>query len=186
MGCFDYNCECKGKTCGHTGGQSNGATVYIEVPLSDGTSVYLNGYYEEYGYVVVETIEQGEFYFYLKEFEEYFESWFRRDSPKKLNKSFLATKVWTNFERFRTEDVYGDEIEVETYRRCFDSVNERVIEITPEIVAKCIRADKGLNTCSPVERKKQLIHEYQELVNAHKRTLEFYQNKLDALTKECP
>ena len=187
MGCFDYQCECKGKHCGHTGGQSCGANVYIEAPLSDGTNVYLKGYYEEYGYVLVYDDDTNEtYFFYLKEFEECFEGWFNRDSAEKLDKSFLATKVWTDYELSWATDKYGYELEKTISRNCFNHVEGKQTYLTSKILKQCIRADKGLNIRSAEQKKKDLIEEYQELVNSHKTTMEFYQKKLDALTKECP
>ena len=45
MGCFDYECGCGGESCEHVGGQLNNSEVIIEVPLSDGTVLYLKGEY---------------------------------------------------------------------------------------------------------------------------------------------
>lgn len=163
MGCFDYNCECRGKNCDHTGGQSSGANVYIEVPLSDGTVVYLKGYYEGYGYVLVYINEHAQkvnvYFFYLKEFEEFFQDWFNRDSPEKLNKSFLATKVWTDSELSWSTDKFGDELEGTITRKCFNSIKDEHTYATSELIENCIRADKGLNILSPEERQKNRIED---------------------------
>jgi hypothetical protein len=145
MGCFDYECECKGKTCKHVGGQLYGSTVVIEVPLSDHTVVYLKGEYEEYGYVTV-----GTYQFYPEQFEDYFEGWLEDESPDKLDKIFLATRVWTLEETVYTyeDDEDGNEQETRKFikRKCFTGDHTRVsADITPTLLSKCIRLDKKID-----------------------------------------
>lgn len=112
MGCFDYNCECGGETCPHVGGQLDNATVIIEVPLLDGTTIYLEGEYHQYGYVEVDNF----YSFYLEEFEEFFEDWDAMNDDR----AYLATKVWTKSETTETEDKYGSIITGHVERSCFD------------------------------------------------------------------
>ena len=145
MGCFDYECECKGKTCKHLGGQLHGSTVVIEVPLSDHTVVYLKGEYEEYGYVTV-----GAYQFYLEQFREYFEGWIEDESPDKLDKTFLASQVWTLEESVLTyeDDEDGNEHEIRKFvkRRCFTGDRKRVlVDLTPTLRSKCIRLDMNID-----------------------------------------
>jgi len=123
MGCFDYTCECGGKTCEHIGQQLNGATVVIEVPLVDGTNVYLQGEYEEYGYVTI-----GDYRFYLNEFEEYFEHWDIDNTS-----DFLATSIWTLCETTYIHDEDGEH-EAFVERDCFPGVTA---DLTLDILAKC-------------------------------------------------
>lgn len=131
MGQFDYKCECGGKSCNHVGGQLYESTVIIEVPLSDGTVVYLKGEYEQYGYVVVNEQE-----FYLKEFEEYFEDWHCDEDG-----FLLANKVWTYSELELIKDKFGDEEQGKTVleRECFDKKNKILTSFTPQIYDQCMR-----------------------------------------------
>lgn len=152
MGCFDYQCECDGKTCGHVGGQLNSSNVIVEVPLSDGTVVYLKGEYEEYGYVVVENYK-----FYPEQFREFFVSWFDGEPEKERASSFLAKRIWTESETTWTTDKFGSNIEGFVERRCFDYVGAKISDITDDTVRKCIRADKGLVLESEDEKKQKRI-----------------------------
>ena len=151
MGCFDYECACGGKSCDHVGGQLWESKVIIEVPLSDGKKIYLHGEYEMYGYVLVE----DKYKFYLKEFDDYFQGWFDGESENELSISFLANKAWTVSEHVHTEDKFGDEISGHVHRHCFDDVDAEVSDLTPNLLAKCIRADNGLNIVSKAERLRQ-------------------------------
>lgn len=129
MGCFDYKCECAGKSCNHVGGQLDESEVIIEVPLSDGTVVYLKGDYQEYGYVQVNEED-----FYLKEFEEYFEFWSENDQG-----FLLANKVWTYGEHTVVEDQFGDEVGGHVVRKCFNDSNKILTNLTPQIYDMCMR-----------------------------------------------
>lgn len=187
MGCFDYCCECKGKSCDHTGGQTNPSVAYIEVPLSDGSNVYLKGFYDQYGYVAVKSVSSNiEYHFYLTEFEEYFESWFNRDFDESISRIFIANKVWTAEETIWGEDDYHEEAERHVTRLCFDRRNVPTVELTADILSKCIRADKGLNVLSYEEKKKIRLERYQNQYQFHKTHMEFFQKKITELTKECP
>lgn len=170
MGCFDYQCECGGQTCKHVGEQLNRSTVIIEVPLSDGTFVHLKGCYEEYGYIVVKlhiAADGGyvEYKFYLEQFEEFFEDWFDGESEDDLRTSLLATKVWT-----QSEDICEDENE-NTLKHCFDNVNAIPIELTQDIVEKCIQANVNVNNI----RKKR--------IEKLKAKIEFMQKELGRINK---
>lgn len=173
MGCFDYTCECKGKTCEHVGGQLHESKVIIKVPLSDGTHVYLEGDYEEYGYVTVKLYIASDggyvsYNFYLKEFEEYFEGWLRDESVDTHQYCLLATNVWTFSERTTGIDNFGDEVEGTVSRRCFDSVGQIPCELTLDIVKKCTRIDDEIDFDT---KQKQRIKKL-------KATVEFMQKEL--------
>lgn len=153
MGCFDYECACGGKSCDHVGGQLWESKVIIEVPLSDGKKIYLHGEYEQYGYVLVE----DKYKFYLKQFEEYFEGWFDGETEKERSISLLANKAWTVSEHVYAEDKFGDDISGYVNRHCFDEVDASVSDLTPNLLAKCIRADNGLVLDSADDKKKKRI-----------------------------
>lgn len=176
MGCFDYECECGGNSCAHVGGQLHGARVIIEVPLSDGTVVYLKGYYEEYGYVLVklpiaEDAGYVEYKFYPKQFEDYFHGWFDGESEEELRMGFLANKIWTFSETAWTLDKYGDEVQGKVKRHCFDEIDASVDDLTHDIVKKCIRADKGL----VIKTKEQAQW---DRIEALKKEVEYLQKQL--------
>ncbi len=182
MGCFDYVCGCGGKTCDHTGGQLWDSDVYIEVPLSDGTKIYLEGSYEEYGYVLVKMpiaadVQYVEYKFYLKEFEEYFEGWFDGEDEGELEDCLLANRAWTRSETVITTDKFGSEIKGFVERDCFNDMGDiPVSELTPEIVSKCKRAPEGLNLETADEKQKKQIAKL-------KSTIEFMQKELGRLNR---
>jgi hypothetical protein len=111
MGCFDYICECGGNKCDHIGGQFVSSLVIIEVNLSDNTTVFLKGFYEQYGYVLV-----NEYKFYPEQFEDLLEEG-----------SYRAGRIWT-YEQY---DRYEDE---PVLTNCFGGIN--ITELTPEIIKK--------------------------------------------------
>lgn len=162
MGCFDYTCECGGDSCEHVGGQLHDSEVYIQVPLSDGTTIYLTGHYEEYGYVSVKMpiaadVQYIDYKFYLKEFEQFFQGWFDGEDQDELEDNLLATKVWTKSETTYAEDRFGSRLQSFVERHCFDEMDVTVSELTPEIVSKCKRAIEGLTIVTKEEAKKKRI-----------------------------
>jgi hypothetical protein len=172
MGCFDYVCGCGGKTCDHTGGQLWESKVIIEVPLSDGTKIYLEGEYEQYGYVLV----NDTYKFYLKEFEEFFHGWLDGEPEEELSKSFVANKAWTVSEHVYTEDKFGSEISGHVLRECFDTVAASESDFDPELLTECIRADNGLSLETADEKQKKQIAKL-------KSTIEFMQKELGRLNR---
>jgi hypothetical protein len=130
MGCFDYECECGGTTCKHVGRQLNDSVAIVEVPLSDGTTVYLQGDYDQYGSVNI-----GDYEFYPEQFDDYFEDWFNYKNEEKKKSSFLAKRIWTVSDLEFPEGNYDFMINVSRY--CFD-IDERISSLTPEILKKCI------------------------------------------------
>jgi hypothetical protein len=172
MGCFDYTCECKGESCDHKGGQLWESSVIIEVPLSDGTSIYLEGEYEQYGYVLV----NGTYKFYLKEFEEFFHGWLDGEPEEELSNSFVANKVWTVSEDVNTEDKFGDEISGHVNRHCSHHLDVSMADPMPDLIAKCIRADNGLNLETADQKQKKRIEKL-------KSTIEFMQKELGRLNR---
>lgn len=176
MGCFDYDCECGGNTCDHVGGQLGDAIVAIEVPLSDGTNVYLEGQYEQYGYVNV----QG-YHFYLDQFSEYFAGWLEDEKPESLSKIFLAKKIWTLSETVSKYkyviDSDGDEHYVSKFveRTCFRrDIDVNMSKFDPTNLSKYIRADKGIDFVT--NRKKKI-----ESLNAEIKSLQREVERLEKL-----
>jgi hypothetical protein len=165
MGCFDYECACCGKSCEHVGGQHQPSKVYIEVPLNDGTTVYLVGNYEEYGYVVVnlQTPKGVHYKFYLKEFEEFFDGWFDDESELELRKTFLANKAWTKSELTTVIDEYGYGTRgCMVERGCFHNTDKKEVSpFTMDMLGKCIRAD---SLC--LDRQKKRIESLKRQVQA--------------------
>lgn len=115
MGCFDYECSCGGNKCDHIGGQLFSSIVIIEVPLSDNTTVYLKGYYEQYGYVLV-----NEYRFYPEQFEDLANE-----------DSFKAKRIWT----YKEYDEYEDEAVI---KNCF---GDDYSELTEDMLKKLIPAE---------------------------------------------
>jgi hypothetical protein len=141
MGCFDYECECHGKTCNHVGSQLYNSNVVIEVPLSDHTVVYLKGQYDEYGYVKV-----GEYTFYLEQFQEYFEGWLDDEQETDREKIFLATRVWTLNETIYTTTDDGKDVPTHVHRKCYTGDARALAEtISPATLSKCIRIDMKID-----------------------------------------
>lgn len=142
MGCFSYLCDgCQGEKCNQNGGQNGGCKSIIEVPLSDGRTVYLKGRYEEYGSVNIEF--QGETYeFYPIQFKEYFRAWVERESEKYRKFKFLGGKVYTysykDYVEYYSDNEYYQEKKVTRHSRCQPD-DIQITKLTKEILAKCIR-----------------------------------------------
>lgn len=94
MGVFGYECACGGKTCKNVGTQEFADEVIIEVPLKDGSTVYLQGIYEGYGSVFV-----GEVEFFPEQFNDQFESWLD-DRTIGDREVYLARRIWTQEEDY--------------------------------------------------------------------------------------
>lgn len=129
--------------------------VVIKVPLKDGTAVYLEGIYEEYGYVTVRCKEVG-YKFYLEEFEEYFKGWFKRESEAERARSFKASTAWTTYDQQCDYRDYDRKDHV-VKRYCYEG--PKTVQLTEEILSKCIRADTGLDIKSDAEKKNERIAE---------------------------
>lgn len=170
MGCFDYECNCGGTICGFKGGQDNGSSsVVIEVPLTDGTVVFVAGEYDSYGSVAV-----GNYTFYPEQFQDFIEGWLENEKDAARSKIFLAGKIWT------TEYVNLDEDSIsrtDGYMESSDCYQGSITELTDALVAKCIRADKDLNIPSNADRQKAKIQKLEEQIKNAKAELDLI-NKL--------
>ena len=172
MGCFDYTCECKGKTCEHVGGQYVTSNVVIEVPLNDGSLIYVKGVYEQYGYVTV----NDEIRFYLKEFKDFFRGWLEDECDKDRETIFVANKVWT----------VEDEMEDHRYNKYYEEreclpYNKPVVELTAEKITNCIRADIGLDIPNDTEKRLQKIKDLERTIKNTELLLEEYKYQLRML-----
>jgi len=165
MGCFDYECNCGGASCGFRGGQNGGSSrVVIEVPLSDGTTVFLAGTYDSYGSVAVEN-----YTFYPEQFGDFIEGWLDSENDAARRSIFLAGKIWTTDCMSLDEDDDG-------YMEPSDCYQGSTTELTEDIIAKCIRADKNFTIQSDADKKNARIQKLKEQI-------EVLQKKLDRISK---
>lgn len=179
MGCFDYTCDgCYGENCDHSGGQNRPSTVIIKVPLTDGTCVYLQGGYEEYGYVSV-TLGEENHEFYLEQFTEYFQDW-------KLSENLMATKVYTVKEKVHVSELdEGAEDDIEVTKRYDCQPSKAVpVALTKDILSKCVRIEKSKIDLEKLKRDIELckrdIEIAQNILKGHKEMLK----KLNKTLKE--
>lgn len=177
MGCFDYTCNgCNGNMCNHRGLQNCEAHVVIEVPLSNGKTVHLKGYYEEYGYVIV-MLDNEEYEFYLIEFQEYFKDWIQDKSEKQRRMMFIASKVYTV-----SDDTYYSDDKREIEYLCAKH-HTNPIEFTKNILSKCIRVCKDLDLPSYEEELKLNIEKCESKIKAQQKKLEIYKKELEQQLK---
>jgi hypothetical protein len=168
MGCFDYECECGATTCIYRGGQDGGdSDVIIEVPLNDGTTVYVKGRYESYGSVHV-----GKYQFYPEQFEDYFNVWLSSESDKSRSKIFRAGRIWTLMYSYYN---YDDEDDYETCRKKVSNCQPKDIMIITRLgkntLQKCIRVDKDLNIPTDEERKAKRSEELKNRIASMQKEL---------------
>lgn len=172
MGCFDYECECNGKTCIYTGGQNGGdSEVVIEVPLNDGTTVYVKGHYNSYG-----SVDVGKYQFYPEQFEDFFEAWLENETDDSRSKIFLAKRIWTFS---YTEHQYDDEHNLVSLKRlphCHPEDTVMLTKLGSGTVKKLIRADAGLDIPSDADKKAEKIADLQNRIRS-------LQSQLDALLR---
>jgi hypothetical protein len=172
MGCFDYECSCGGKTCIFRGGQDGGESdVIIELPLNDSTTVFVKGKYEMYGAVHV-----GDYMFYPKQFERYFEGWLSSESEEARSKIFTTERIWTTSYYDYDDD---GEYEKRTFKDtdCFPLDISVLVNLDNTIIKKCIRADTRLNIPSDDDKRKARIEKL-------KSTIEVVQQELSRIN--CP
>ena len=164
MGCFDYECECGGRKCIYQGGQDGGdCDVIIEVPLNDGTVVYIKGRYESYGSVHV-----GKYQFYPEQFSDFFEGWLSHESDHERSKIFLAKRIWTFA---YTKYNYEDDVSYQKISECCPRDIRIITKLGKNTISKFIRADDGLNIPNDEERKAKRAEELQSRIAAMQREL---------------
>jgi hypothetical protein len=144
MGCFSYRCDgCGGRKCNQSGGQSNECISIIEVHLKDGTTVFLQGEYGEYGHVDINL--NGEIYeFYPLQFEKYFKDWIENTAEKYRCQQFVAGKIYTVSEKVHIseiDDETEDDIMITKHRDCAP-YSIKVVPLTEEIIRQCTRPDE--------------------------------------------
>lgn len=155
MGCFDYECECGGTTCAYVGGQNGGdSDVVVEVPLNDGTTVYVKGRYQSYG-----SVHAGEYQFYPEQFQDYFEAWLTSESDEARSNIFLAKRIWTfSYTHHEYDDETFDEVSSHLrVTKCVPGDLMLKVRIGTTTAKKFIRADKDLNIPSDDEKQKARI-----------------------------
>ncbi len=154
MGMFDYECECGGTKCVFVGGQNGGdSEVIIEVPLNDGTTVYIKGRYESYGSVHV-----GNYQFYPEQFEEYFEGWLGSESDEQRSRLFRAGRIWT-FQYYEYEEDSYENVADTKISNCCPPDITILTKLGKKTLEKCIRADKNLNIPTDEEKKAKRAEE---------------------------
>ena len=180
MGCFDYKCDgCDGYVCHHSGGQNRSAIVIIEVPLSDETVVYLEGEYEECGYVTVKLNKTEYYEFYPIQFEEYFKDWFERESEKERRIKFISHNIYTVKEKVHVSEL-DDDAEDDVYvTKTYNCNPSKSVPLTKNILSKCIRADKDLGLPSYVEQLKRDIQNSEYKIKLEQERLEKIKKELE-------
>ncbi len=152
----------------YTGGQNGGdSDVIIEVPLNDGTTVYVKGRYESYGSVHV-----GKYQFYPEQFEEYFKGWLSSESDESRTKIFRAGKIWTLLYSYYN---YDDE---DDYERCLKKASNCqpkdimiITRLGKNTLQKCIRADQDLDIPTDEERKAKRAEELKSRITSMQKEL---------------
>jgi hypothetical protein len=178
MGIFGFECACGGKTCKNVGTQQFADEVIIEVPLKDGSNVYLQGVYEGYGSVFV-----GETEFFLEQFNDAFESWLsdRRITDREI---YLARRIWAQEEDFYPEDgQYGDVIKPgRRYRYCFDDAGKSLTTMSVMMKDKFVLVDGGITNLDAMrERNKARA----DNLAARKKEIEELEARVARLTAAC-
>jgi len=168
MGCFDYQCECGGTKCVYVGGQNGGdSDVVIEVPLNDGTTVYVKGRYESYGSVHV-----GKYQFYPEQFDDYFKGWLSSESDQQRSKIFRAGKIWT---MMYSHYMYDDEDDYETCRKrasnCYPMDIMIITKLGKNTISKCIRADADFSIPTDEERKAKRAEQLKAQISSMEKEL---------------
>lgn len=167
MGMFDYECECGGTKCVFVGDQNGGdSDVIIEVPLNDGTTVYVKGRYESYGSVHV-----GKYQFYPEQFEDYFKGWLSSESDETRSKIFRAGKVWTFAYNAYGEDTGDYNSFDHKISRCCPPDTYIITKLGKNTVSKCFRADEGLNILTDEQKKAKRAEELQSRIAAMQKEL---------------
>ncbi len=179
MGVFGYECACGGKTCNNVGTQEFADHVIIEVPLKDGSTVYLQGVYEGYGSVFVGDVE-----FFLEQFNDYFDSWLD-DRPIGDREVYLARRIWTQEEDYWPVNDDRDLVikPGRMYRTCFDNTRNTLTTYATIYRDKMVLVDGGI-TQSEVKRLKHELR-MKELAD-RKKELEELEARITRLTEACP
>lgn len=168
MGVFDYECECGATKCIFAGGQDGGnSTVIIEVPLNDGTTIFVRGTYEMYG-----SVHKGIYQFYPEQFSDFFESWLERESDDERSKIFLAKRIWTL--SYHEYDETGQRIR--KFPKCHPDDLVITTSLDESLIKRCIRADAELNIPTDAEKKAKEIADLQSRIR-------LLQSRLDNLLR---
>lgn len=138
MGMFDYECACGGATCPYEGGQHGGDSyVVIEVPLRDGTTVYMKGHYDAYG-----RVEVGNCTFYAEQFSEGFEYCLEDHDKEAQKRCFLAKRIWTSsYYDCNDEDECDGTLE-KKITNCYPKDITVIVKPGNDTISKCMRIDE--------------------------------------------
>ncbi len=179
MGIFGFECACGGKTCKNVGTQQFADEVIIEVPLKDGSNVYLQGCYEGYGSVFIAEVE-----FFLEQFKEYHEGWLA-DRPTSHREVYLARRIWAQEEDFYPEDdQYGDVIKPgRRYRYCFNNVDKPLTTMSVMMKDKFVLVDGGI---TPLDAMRARNKANADNLAARKKELEELEVRVARLTAAYP
>lgn len=180
MGCGDYECyRCKGRKCGHCGGQFVPSKVIVEVPLSDGKTIHTKGEYDEDERCVTKTLNGKVYKFYPEQFKEYFKDWFEdlREAERSIN--FIAKGIYTCSHKEDASNHHsnarpGKLVTVDF--NCADGLE--VTKLTESVLKKCIRADKDLGLPPYTEYLEKQIQKAKNDIIYYQKRLEDYEKQL--------
>lgn len=189
MGCGSFLCDgCDGEHCNQDGGQNGDCKAIIEVPLSDGTTVYLKGHYDDGDRTVNVKIGKDNYRFYADQWQEYFKDWFPYHSAKSRKSEFLGGKVYTySYKEYAGEDGDSDDGYEERFvtRHCeCQPYGTEIVELTKEILAKCIRADRGMNLPDEEQEKANEIQKLKDSIEKYKQEIIRMQSRIPELEEE--
>lgn len=182
MGCGDYKCSgCKGRKCGHYGGQFCPSKVIVEIPLLDGKTIHIKGDYDEDERCVTKKINGQIYNFYPEQFKEYFKGWFENLPEQERSRNLMANCIYTYSHK---EDASNLSINARSGKLvtvdfdCADGL-EVTKTVTESILKKCIRADKDLGLPPYTEYLKNQIERTKNEINYYQKRLEQYEKQLE-------
>lgn len=176
-----FICEGRNCSCVDFGDDTTDWIAVIEVPLSDGTTVYLEQEYFHNGNVNIH-FERSKYEFYPIQFKKHFKDWFGNLTYTQRSNKFLGGKIYTLSKgRLETDD---DGYRTDTYVNhrlsyCQPKNIKTITTLTKEILDKCIRVDHDLEL--PSETKEELITRIENATNDIKSKQESIKNAKEEL-----
>lgn len=189
MGCGSFLCDgCRGRNCNQNGGQNGDCKAIIEVPLSDGKTVYLKGHYEDDDRTVEVKLGENIYKFYAEQWKQYFDDWFPYHSASRRKSEFLGGKVYTySYKDYAGDDGDSDDEYEEKLitRHCeCQPYGTKVVDLTKEILAKCIRADRGMNLPDEEQEKANQIQKLKDNIEQYKKEIIRMQTRIPELEEQ--
>ncbi len=180
MGCGDYECSrCKGRTCGHYGGQFVPSKVIFGIPLSDGKAIHVKGEYDEDERCVTKTLNGKVYKFYPEQFREWFKDWFGHLPEAERSRNFIATGIYTCSHKDDASN-HSDNVRpgklITVDFNCADGLE--VSKLTESVLKKCIRADKDLGLPPYTEYLEKQIERIKNEIICYQKRLEDYEKQL--------